>query len=486
MNIVLHCQSARIIISNLLLTKIPINSKIYSKDFIRKVLIFMKIFIGVLICKVLYFIGKRIGRGSSLPGKVVLKIFPDILSCVKLPKTVIAVSGSNGKTSTVEMIAHVMQANGTNVIWNKEGANQIEGVTTFLLNNADLKGNISADAVLLESDERYARLTFKYVVPTHFVITNLYRDQMTRNAHSEWIYNILKDAVKPESILVLNADDPLVSCFAIDHDPQKVVYYSMDKNKYSTSEPVGVYNDGKYCPVCKSQLEYEYYNMAHIGKYICKNCGHKTNDAPCKVTDMDLDAKTVTFDNEYVINLSFSSAFNVYNLLATFTIATVLGYSKADVATALNGYILKSGRIIEIASGNHKGLLLTSKHENSVSYNQSIDYVVRRNNDCIVMVLVDAISRKYYTGETSWLFDIDFDRLNCDNVKNIVLCGKYAYDLAVRFEFTGIDNRKITVEPDITKALDVVCNVDGDAEFYAITCFSDKDKILTRLNGGKA
>ena len=434
----------------------------------------MKIFIGVLICKVLYFIGKRIGRGSSLPGKVVLKIFPDILNHVKLPKTVIAVSGSNGKTSSVEMIAHVMQANGTTVIWNKEGANQIEGVTTFLLNKADFSGNIHADAVLLESDERYARLTFKYITPTHFVITNLYRDQMTRNAHSEWIYNILKDAVKPESTLVLNADDPLVSCFAIGHDSDKVIYYSMDKNRYSTNEHVGVYNDGKYCPVCKSPLEYEYYS--------CKNCGHKTNDALCRVTDMDLDTKTVTFDNEYDINLSFASAFNVYNLLATFTIATVLGYSKADVAAALNGYILKSGRIIEIASGNHKGLLLTSKHENSVSYNQSIDYVVRRNNDCTVMVLVDAISRKYYTGETSWLFDIDFDRLNCDNVKNIVLCGKYAYDLAVRFEFTNIDQSKITVEPDITKALDFVASINDSSEFYAITCFSDKDKILTRLD----
>ena len=53
----------------------------------------MKIFIAVVLCKFVYFIGKKVGRGSSLPGKIVLKLFPDILSKIRMPKTVIAVSG---------------------------------------------------------------------------------------------------------------------------------------------------------------------------------------------------------------------------------------------------------------------------------------------------------------------------------------------------------------------------------------------------------
>ena len=86
----------------------------------------MKVLFTIIVCKVLRCIGKRIGKGSSLPGKIALKICPDILDRVSLPKYIIAVTGSNGKTSTVEMIAHILMENGKKVPWNKEGSNQIE------------------------------------------------------------------------------------------------------------------------------------------------------------------------------------------------------------------------------------------------------------------------------------------------------------------------------------------------------------------------
>lgn len=440
----------------------------------------MKLFIAVNLCKLIYFIGKKFGRGSSLPGKIVLKLFPDILDRVHMPDTVIAVSGSNGKTSTVEMAAHILTGNGIKVIWNKEGSNQIEGVTTFLLNNCDTKGNVLADVVLLESDERYARLTFKHFTPTHFVITNLFRDQMTRNAHSEWIFDILSDAIKPETLLILNADDPLVSCFAVDHE--KTVYFSMDRNKYSTTEPDGVYNDGKYCPLCKAPLEYEYRNMAHIGKYHCTGCSLHTNEAMCRITDIELENKKIVFDGQYEINLGFASMFNVYNLLAAFTLASVLGLDKQKTAELLNGYILKSGRIISFNINRHNGILLTSKHENSVSYDQSLDYIKRNTKSSIVMIIVDAISRKYYTSETSWLFDIAFEKLAESSAERIILTGKYAYELAVRFEFTDIPRESIAVEPNIDSAVKLLYEDDSDNDIFVVTCFSDKDKFLSHIS----
>ena len=135
--------------------------------------------ITILICKLLSFVGKLIGKGSSLPGKVALKLCPSILTKLTLSKDIIAITGSNGKTSTVEMVAGILKAAGKEVVYNKEGSNQIEGVTTMLLNNATLSGKVKGDIVLLESDERYARHTFKHIKPTMFAITNLYRDQMT-------------------------------------------------------------------------------------------------------------------------------------------------------------------------------------------------------------------------------------------------------------------------------------------------------------------
>ena len=178
----------------------------------------MRVFFVILVCKLLHFIGKLIGKGSSLPGKYALKLDRNILKKIKMPEYIIAVTGSNGKTSTVEMIAHILQEGGKTVAYNKEGSNQIEGVTTFILCNSTMGGKVKSDILLIESDERFAQYTFKYFKPTHYVITNLYRDQLTRNGHPEWVYDCLKNSIHDGTQLILNADDPLVSCFGYGKD----------------------------------------------------------------------------------------------------------------------------------------------------------------------------------------------------------------------------------------------------------------------------
>ena len=442
----------------------------------------MKI-LAVLISKMLSFAGKLLGKGSSLPGKIALKLCPNILSRLTLPASVIAVTGSNGKTSTVEMIANVLIASGKKVVWNKEGSNQIEGVTTLLLNNATLTGKVKGDVVLLESDERYARHTMKFIKPTDFVITNLYRDQLTRNAHPFHIYGIIKEAVDliPNARLVLNADDPIVRKFGLERE--NVVYFGMDKNAYSADETDGVYNDCFYCPVCKKPLTYEYFHYAHLGKYAC-SCGYSRPETTYTVTKMDLQEGTICV-NDDEIRLAFASRYNVYNLCAAYATSALVGVDGKCITDVLSDFVMRNGRNVRFAAVQNGGMLITSKHENSTSYNQSLEYVARQEEPATLVIIVDAISRKYYTAETSWLWDISFEILKDSHLKQVILSGKYAYDLALRFEYVDLGDIPVVTEPDLDKMAAMLAE-EKAGPIFAVTCFSDKEKLLSRVKVLKA
>ncbi len=440
----------------------------------------MRLFLAVILCKALRFIGGLIGKGSSLPGQFALKVCPDVLGRVKLPAHIIAVTGSNGKTSTVEMIAAILTAAGKKVTYNKEGSNQIEGVTTLILSNCTLGGRMRGDVLLLESDERYARHTFQWFRPTHFVITNLYRDQLTRNGHPEWVYDAIKPAVFPETTLVLNADDPLVSCFAKGHNPAKVKWFGLDECSISTKEHRGVYDDGARCPVCKARMEYSCYHYAHIGHYSCPACGHTRHETDFAVTALDLQEGTLTINGETNISLAFKSIYNVYNILAAWSMCALAGVDRGTIAGVINNYMLKNGRMITFTLGKHKGILLTSKHENSVAYDTNLAYIAATDKPCTVLVIVDSISRKYFTGETSWLWDIDFDRLNAPHIGKVMLYGKYCSDLAVRFKYARVPADQIVVGEDIATAAESLKEA-GDEDVYVVTCFSDRDKLLAHV-----
>ena len=438
----------------------------------------MRKFLAIVVCKLGRFVGKLVGKGSSMPGKFALKICPDILRRVQLPPHIIAVTGSNGKTSTVEMIATVLRGQGKNVIYNAEGSNQVEGVTTLILTHATLGGKVNADVLLLESDERYAAHSFKYFHPTEFVITNLYRDQLTRNGHPESVFDAILPAIHPDTELILNGDDPLSSCFAIGHE--KVKWFGLNHCATDTEASTGVYHDGAYCPVCHAPMEYEYVHYNHIGAYRCTSCGHARPDPDYAATELDLQNGKLILDGQFTVALAFRSIYNVYNILAAYAACREVGIAADTASGVINNYILKNGRMQKFTLGEHRGMLLTSKHENSIAYDTNLRYIRAAQEPCTVLVIVDAVSRKYFTSETSWLWDIDFDQLNAPQVQRIILSGRYCNDLAERFSFTDIPREKVTVQADIPAAA-AELKADGSENVYVVTCFSDRDKILSQV-----
>lgn len=431
----------------------------------------------ILINKIGYIIGKLINKGSSLPGKVALKLDKNILNKVKLPKDIIVITGSNGKTSTTEMITNIFEKSGYKVGCNKEGSNQIEGVTTMVLNSCNIFGKNKKDVLVIEADERYLKSITKYIKPTYLIVTNIYRDQMTRNGHPEFIYDVIKEAIPESTHLILNTDDPLSSLYGYKKD--NVTYIGIENNKMDTKENKSVYNDTKYCPNCKKILTYEFYHFSHIGGYKCKECGHERKSPDFAITDIDLNNGEIQINKKYTIHMNFKSLYNAYNVLSAFAVTKLVGVEEEKINKILDEYIMQNDRIQTFEIEEKEGMLLTSKHENSISYNQSIDYVIKENKPCTVVIIVDAISRKYFTSETSWLWDIDFEKLNADCVKKVILAGKYVNDLLIRFNYADIDTNKIVAEEDLDKMMETVKKSENE-KIYVITCFSDRVKFMDR------
>ena len=452
--------------------------------------VFLRLLIAVAVCRLLYFFGSKLGRGSSLPGLAALKIYPGVLSRLKLPEITISVTGSNGKTSTAEMIVRVLTGAGMSVGWNHEGSNQIEGLATLLLRISSLGGKARRDVLVFESDERSAHKIFEVIKPHVIVITNLCRDQLTRNGHYEFIQDRLREAldVSGNGALVLNADDPFVAALArrggngADEgetggaSPRETVWFGIANGAVNEVAASGMYDDGAFCPVCKARMAYDHRISSHMGGFQCGVCGYCRRTPDYEVTGLDYETGEVTLSGNLKTRLALPGLTGAYNLIAAIAAAAAAGINAEDSAQALEGYKLTGGRTVRFTADGRKGILLVSKHENSLSYNQSLSFVARQAGICTVVILVDAISRRYYTSETSWLWDVDFSILENSGVRNIVLAGQYVNELAARFLMTNIEQELIGYVPDLSELRKYVTDkTKGD--IYAITCFADKAKL---------
>ena len=204
-------------------------------------------------------------NGTDFPGSLAVKLCPDFLKYIGRPDTIVAVTGTNGKTTVANMLGDVLTAEGKNVLSNRAGSNIISGVSTALLKGCDLLGRIRPgyDLAVLEVDERSAPRIYPYVKPDYIIVTNLFRDSIMRNAHPGYIADILTRSFPRTSKLILNADD-LISGSVAPENPR--VYFGIDRLPTDVTECENLLNDMRICPRCAGKLRYEYRRYHHIGR----------------------------------------------------------------------------------------------------------------------------------------------------------------------------------------------------------------------------
>ena len=203
---------------------------------------------------------KMLGRqGVTWAGKIALKIYPPILQELssEVRKDIFVVCGTNGKTTTNNMLCAALEAEGNKVICNHTGSNMLNGVVAAFALSARLNGHIDADYACIEVDEASTRHIFTKIKPDYMVMTNLFRDQLDRYGEIDITMNILEEMIRkvPDMKLVVNGDDALSTYLAKDSG-NACVYYGISHPvmKSETNE----IREGRFCKCCGERLQYSF------------------------------------------------------------------------------------------------------------------------------------------------------------------------------------------------------------------------------------
>ncbi len=416
-----------------------------------------------------------IGRGSVLPGEIALKLNKNIMSYFKLPKITIFITGTTGKTSISGILTSMYKSNGYKVANNSKGSNLEWGVLTCLIANSNPFGKIKTDVLVLEVDERYVKKVINHIKPNYFIINNLSRDQLARNGHYDIVWDDINNQITDDIHLILNSDDPLVTKFGLNHKG-KITYYGLSKTKHSTKKSDLNNLDLVYCPKCNKRLTFNYFHYGNIGNYKCGACDF---DRPKPDFEAQLiDDYSFKIDNE-IIKMNNQALYNVYNLAASYATALITGLSKGGTINALNNLSLKIKRLDSFQVDNKECILLLSKNETPVSYNQSLDYISKQKKDKTVVIGFNNISGRYDLKDLSWLWDINFEQLNDESINKIICAGNFSYDIATRLKYANIDEKKIIIYEDSAQLLEAI-KKHGKKFVYCVLYF-DMEKVFKRL-----
>ena len=423
----------------------------------------LRFYAALIFSKLAYFAIKILKNsgGTSFAGMLALKICPDFLKyCKKYSAIKIAITGTNGKSTTSGILAHILELE-NRIIHNVKGANMLTGIANVFALNLPCK---KFDYAVLESDEAYLTKLYDFMPSDFLLVTNLFRDQLDRYGELETTAGFIKNAIdKANPLLFLNADDPLVANLGKD---KEVFYYGFenvefisDKHKSSSAAPSEVFK----C-ICGEELKYSKRFFAQQGHYYCEKCGHNrpelTFKGNVKIYD-DYCELFVDFEGRtYEFRVNLIGLYNAYNALSAVSSALFLGVNENIIREALLSYKSIFGRAEKRVINGHNALIQLIKNPTGASE-------VLKTVDLNSQILI-AINDNYADGrDVSWLWDADFERLQ-NTVKPIIVSGIRAKDMAVRLKYAGVPTDKMIIEEDLKTAVEIASSSDKIEENLTI------------------
>lgn len=383
-------------------------------------------------------------NATYFPGLLALKLCPDFMARVGKPRQIIAVTGSNGKTTVSNLLNDVLTDKGLRVLNNRLGSNVAAGIATSLVLGCGIFGKTKYEMAVLEVDERSSKRIYPYVKPDYLVVTNLFRDSLMRNAHPEYIAGFIEDAVPETTRLILNADD-LISCGICPGNPR--VYFGLDRMETDVDACINRINDVQICPVCCGELTYDYRRYHHIGKARCKDCGFESPACDYFAQDIDTEAMRMTVrdqSGEMSYRLLSDSIFNIYNMVTVIAALRELGLSHDEIKEGLEKTKIVETRYNAQKAGDVTVIMQMSKDKNALAGSRAFDYISSLPGDKEVILMMNCIhDQQHWSENVTWLYDCDFEFLNKDNITRIVATGPRAKDYYLRLLIAGVPGDKL-------------------------------------------
>ena len=375
------------------------------------------------------------GGGSALPGLVVEKLDPGFLARVlgRLPYGVVAVSGTNGKTTTTKMIVEILKSCGLRVFTNKTGSNFSRGVVAAALRECSLRGELDADIAVLELDEAHAMYFIDRVQPRHTLLLNVLRDQLDRFGEIDTTAKFLQRIADATTDgVIVNREDPL-----------------LDRIGHRITEQTDA--EGAGPRVVRFGLTHALRALFpndddfHLGETQLDPMTAPVSTADVTLVDVGEGRASFELDGETLVtDLRLEGLYNSFNAAAALaTVRMILADGARDSVeasvTADARKLLAALSQVRPAFGRGEQLELDGQPlelvlvKNPAGFRLGLASYESSGVDIMI-----AINDQHADGrDMSWLWDVDFASLAAEGVHTV--SGTRAWDMVLRLEHDDVD-----------------------------------------------